>query len=123
MPKKILVIDDELDLMDVTIFRLKKAGFEVLGFSKGLEGLEEARKLKPDLILLDYRLPDMLGSEVCKALKMDDETRAIPIIMISASTNTLTADRLKEIGADGFIKKPYDAADLVNQVTKKLGLS
>ncbi len=87
MGKKILVVDDEPDLLKVTLLRLKKTGYEVFGCVDGQEALDLARQIMPDLIILDVYLPVINGDDVAKILKKDDELKHIPIILISASTS------------------------------------
>lgn len=116
MSRKILLVDDEPDMMEVVVFRLRKAGYEVNTASTGREGLEAARTMRPDLILLDYRLPDMLGSDACRILKSEQETADIPVIFISASTGAPTSDLVKSSGACDFILKPFDLKDFYRKI-------
>jgi len=120
MGKKILIVDDELDLLKVTLLRLKKTGYEVFGGVDGQEALNLARQIIPDLIILDVYLPVINGDDVAKRLKKDDELKHIPIILISANPMTLD-ERVMECGADGYLAKPYEHDELIGMVKKVLG--
>jgi CheY-like chemotaxis protein len=120
MGKRILFVDDEPDLLKVTTFRLKKAGYELLTADNGNDALSLARKESLDLIFLDIRLPGMNGDEVCKQLKSDEKYKHIPIILFTASANCV-ADKAKEVGAEDYIIKPFNPQDLLAKVKKLIG--
>jgi CheY-like chemotaxis protein len=120
MGKKILVIDDEPDLLKVTALRLKKTGYEVYSGIDGREVLEIARRVIPDLIIIDVYLPGLNGDEVTMMLKKDNALKHIPVILISATTRTLDL-KAKECGADGYIIKPFEPEELIGMVKKILG--
>ena len=120
MVKRILVIEDEPDVLKMTVFRLKKTGHEVLVAMDGVKGLEMAEKEKPDLIFLDLNLPLLDGSEVCRRIKANESLKKIHVIILSASSDGI-AHKAKEIGADDYIIKPYEVSDLVGRVEKNLG--
>jgi DNA-binding response OmpR family regulator len=120
MSKKILVVDDEPDLLKVTLIRLKKTGYEVYSGEDGREVLDIARRVIPDLIILDVYLPGFNGDDVAKILKKDDELKHIPIILISATTRTLDV-KARECGADGYLIKPFEPEELIGIVKKILG--
>lgn len=120
MGKKILVVDDEPDLLKVTLLRLKKTGYEVYGGADGREVLDITRRVMPDLIILDVYLPGLNGDELAKILKKDGELKHIPIILISATTRTLDV-KTRECGADGYIIKPFEPEELIGIVKKILG--
>jgi CheY-like chemotaxis protein len=84
MAKKILIIDDEKGIIKVVTSRLIANGYEVISATDGVEGLEKAKKEKPDLVLLDIMMPVMSGYEVIEELKKDDATKSIPVIMVTA---------------------------------------
>ncbi len=107
MAKKILVVDDEIDIVKVVEARLKHAGYEVLVVHDGQEALDRARKEKPDLILLDVMLPKIDGYKVCRMLKFDEKYKNIPIIMFTARAEAPDAKLGLETGADAFITKPF----------------
>jgi len=120
MGKKILVVDDEPDLLKVTLIRLEKTGYEVYSGTDGQEALDIARRVMPDLIIIDVYLPVLNGDEVAGILKKDDALKHIPIILISATTQTLGA-RTQDSGADGYIIKPFEPEELIAMVEKTLG--
>lgn len=115
-PSKILVIEDEPDLVRVLDYNLRQAGFEVQSVARGKEGLRLAQTASPDLILLDLMLPDLLGTDVCRTLKSDPKTRAIPVIMVTAKGEEI--DRIVgfELGADDYVTKPFSVRELVLRV-------
>lgn len=117
---KILIIDDEIDLVETIKFPLELEGFQILVAHNGEEGLNLARKENPDLILLDLMLPKLDGYKVCRFLKFDDRYKHIPILMLTARSQE--KDRLlgKETGADEYITKPFDLPDLIRKVKKYL---
>lgn len=113
---KILLIDDEPDMMDVIVYRLKKAGYEVSSSQTAAEGLAHALSFQPDLILLDFRLPDMTGDEVCKLLKSKKETCHIPVVFVSASSERMSRALLDEVGACDYFIKPFKTEQLLQAV-------
>lgn len=121
MAKKILVIDDEKELLVLITKRLQDAGFEVITADNGMEGMEKARNLNPDLILLDILMPKMDGYEVCRLLKFDDKYKSIPIIILTAKTQESDKCTGSKVGADGYITKPFDVQPLIKLIKKHLG--
>ena len=119
MAKKILIVDDEPDLLKVLEVRLKNTGYEVFTGVNGQEALDTARKMKPDLIILDLYLPVKDGDEVAQILKNDKELKSIPIVLISATTRTLS-ERAKACGANTFLSKPFEPEEFVFLVKKLL---
>jgi CheY-like chemotaxis protein len=118
--KKILVVDDESDLLKVTLLRLKKTGYETFGCADGQAVLDMARQIIPDLIILDIYLPVMNGDEVAKILKKDEQLKHVPIILISASTSTLD-EKAWGSRANAYLKKPFEPEDLISTVKNILG--
>ena len=121
MSKKILIIDDEPDLVAVLSFRLEAHGFGVVSALNGSTGLEKAKSDKPDLILLDLMMPGMDGFQVAKRLKDDPNTAGIPIIVFTAAVNPELSQRVSEISALDYITKPFEPKDLLEKVKKVLG--
>jgi two-component system, OmpR family, alkaline phosphatase synthesis response regulator PhoP len=120
MKNKILLIEDELDLVEVTKMRLEKSGYEVINALNSEEAFTFLRKDIPDLILLDLLLPGMQGEEICKNLKCDDRLKTIPIILFTASASDISKVA-KEIGADDYIMKPFEPEELLGKVKKFIG--
>lgn len=116
--KKILLIDDEPDIVQLTAKRLTHAGYEVVCYESGLGAFEEVLRVKPDLILLDIRLPGISGLEVYENIKINKKTKSIPIIFFSANIS-LKDECLRKHKAQYFIKKPYDAQYLL-EIIKSL---
>jgi two-component system phosphate regulon response regulator PhoB len=116
MAETVLIVEDEQDVVDLLRYNLTRAGLSVSLANDGLKGLEKARAERPDLIILDLMLPEMTGEKVCKALKEDVSTAAIPIIMLTAKG--LPADRITgfELGADDYVPKPFSPRELVLRV-------
>ena len=120
---KILIVDDEPDLLSVLRFGLEAEGFEVIEASDGVRGLDLARTQAPDLIVLDLMLPRMDGYKVCRALKFDDRYRRIPVFILSARSGETDRRLALDLGADEYMTKPYEVRELVTRIRSKLGLS
>ena len=118
--KKILVVDDDPDILTVLKLRLKKAGYEVMVAANGEEALDLIKKETPELVLLDLLLPGIQGEEVCKQIKQDDKLKKIPVILFTASVSDIES-RVKKIGADDFIEKPFEAENLLAKIKKFVG--
>lgn len=116
MQDSVLVVEDESDVVDLLRYNLGRAGFEVLIANTGPRGLEMARQNRPDAIVLDLMLPGLSGHEVCRRLKAERDTAAIPIIMLTAKGEP--AERVKglELGADDYVTKPFSPRELVLRV-------
>jgi two-component system phosphate regulon response regulator PhoB len=117
---KILVVDDEPDALELIAFNLKTAGFDVLTASDGEAALQLARSHLPDLVLLDLMLPEVDGLEVCKILRRDPATSAIPIIMVTAKAAEMDRVLGLELGADDYVTKPFSPRELVLRVKNLL---
>lgn len=120
MTKKILVVDDEPDMVTMLKLRLEKDGYEVVTASTGEECLKAAKDENPDLVLLDILLPGMSGLEVSKRLKKDKITKNIPIIMVTALIGKDAEAKAMERGADYFISKPFDPEELSAKIKRVL---
>jgi two-component system alkaline phosphatase synthesis response regulator PhoP len=115
-PKKILIVDDEADLVETVRFPLEMEGYHVLVSYNGEDALNQARKEKPDLILLDLMLPKLDGYRVCRLLKFDDRYKHIPILMLTAKTQEKDKILGMETGANEYITKPFEMDFLLNKV-------
>jgi DNA-binding response OmpR family regulator len=113
---RVLVVDDEPDLVRVLEFGLKASGYTVEVASDGQEGLKKAREIKPDVILLDLMLPKLDGYKVCRLLKFDDRFKHIPIIILSARTQEGDQTLALEMGANRFVTKPYDFSEILGYI-------
>jgi two-component system alkaline phosphatase synthesis response regulator PhoP len=121
MPKeKILIVDDEEDVLELVRYNLDKNGYRVETATTGEEALNKARAKLPDLIILDLMLPGIDGLEVCKKLKNDPKTQNIPIIMLTAKGEEGDIVTGLEVGADDYITKPFSPKVLVARVRRIL---
>jgi len=112
----ILVVDDERDLVSLLDFNLRQAGFETVLAANGEQALQAARLRAPDLVLLDLMLPDLPGTEVCRQLKSDPRTRAVPVVMLTARGEELDRVVGFELGADDYVVKPFSMRELTLRV-------
>jgi two-component system phosphate regulon response regulator PhoB len=118
--QKILVVDDEPEAIELVEFNLKQAGYDVASAADGAEALKKARALQPSLVVLDLMLPEMDGLEVCKILRREPTTKAIPIIMLTAKAAEIDRVLGLELGADDYLTKPFSPRELVLRVKKVL---
>jgi phosphate regulon transcriptional regulator PhoB len=114
--KKILIVDDEPDLVELVSYNLKKEGFKVSTAPDGEEALEKVRKSAFDLIILDLMLPGIQGSELCRTLRSNPKTETLPIIMLTAKGEVADKIRGLETGADDYMTKPFSPKELVARV-------
>jgi two-component system phosphate regulon response regulator PhoB len=120
MKPTILVVDDEPDAVELVAFNLKTAGFNVITAADGDEALTKARARLPALVVLDVMLPEIDGFEVCKILRRDPATAAIPIILLTAKASELDRVLGLELGADDYLTKPFSPRELVLRVKNLL---
>jgi len=118
--KRILLIEDEVDMVYALTLHLEAMHYEVLSATDGQIGLDMARKEKPDLIILDLMLPKIDGYRVCRMLKFDEKYKKIPIIMFTARVQEHDKKLGQEVGADAYITKPFDAQVLLNKISALL---
>ena len=120
MAKKILVIDDEHELVKAVEIRLRASGYEVEVAYDGASGIEKVKETSPDLVLLDIIMPKMNGHEVCEKLIADSETKGIPIIIFTASQKKGLEAKCNDLGVTDFIVKPFETENLLNIVNEIL---
>lgn len=118
---KVMVVDDEPDIVRLVSFSLKRHGFDVIVATDGLTALAIAEKEQPDLILMDVMMPVMNGHEASKKLRENPRTGQIPILMLSAKSQRSEMAAGIESGASEYICKPFTPSELVAQVTKFVG--
>lgn len=118
--KKILLVDDEVDIVTVVRLRLESSGYEVIVARDGKEALNTARSLRPDLIILDLMLPGMDGFHVARMLKYDTHYKDIPIIMLTAKTGEDSRKTGEQVGADAYMNKPFEAEKLMAKIRELL---
>jgi two-component system phosphate regulon response regulator PhoB len=114
--KNILVIEDEQDLAELVAFNLEKEGYHSAIAGDWSSALEAVRNEPPDLILLDLMLPGMMGTEICKLLKQNEKTSAIPIIMLTAKGEEIDRVVGFEVGADDYVVKPFSTRELLLRI-------
>jgi DNA-binding response OmpR family regulator len=115
-PRRILVIEDERDILDLVRLYLEKEGYRTMSATSGTEALRLAKADRPDLILLDLMLPEMDGLEVCKRLRGDPHTAMVPIIMLTAKAEESDTIIGLELGADDYVTKPFSPKALVARI-------
>ncbi|MBN1360698.1 MAG: response regulator [Sedimentisphaerales bacterium] len=113
---KILIVDDEVDLVSTVAYRLKFAECEVVTASNGLEGLERAKSEKPDLILLDTNMPQMDGHEMLERLRSDEALKHIPVIMLTARCEAQDVATASAHGVSDYVTKPFDFGQLMEKI-------
>lgn len=118
--KKILVAEDEPDIQKIVLMSLRLKGYEIKMTNDGEELLNEVGPYQPDLILLDVAMPKLDGFEACRRLKADAATTSIPVIFLSASTQKYQMDAGLELGAVGYLMKPFDPMTLADQLQEIL---
>ena len=114
--KKVLIVEDEKDILHLVKMYLDKAGFRTLIADNGAEALRQARSGHPDLVILDLMLPEIDGLEVCKKLRVSPETSRLPIIMLTAKSEESDTVVGLELGADDYVTKPFSPRELVARV-------
>ncbi len=119
--KRILVIDDEPDLVDMVKSFLQKKGYSIITAYDGKEALQMIRTEKPDLIVLDLMLPKMDGYRICRMVKFDEKLKHIPIVIISVRASDADKKMGREVGADDYITKPFDFKVLHSSIKGLIG--
>ncbi|HUF38911.1 MAG TPA: response regulator [Anaerolineales bacterium] len=118
---KILIAEDERDIRDLIAFTLRYAGYEVVATADGAEAVEAAYREKPDLVLLDVRMPKMTGYEACEIIKADPELAHIPVVFLSAKGQEAEIRTGLEAGASEYILKPFAPEQLAEKIRSILG--
>ncbi len=116
MASRVLIVEDERDIRDLVLFHLEREGFQVSSASSGEEALRQVRHASPDIVLLDLMLPAMGGLEVCRKLRQDPATVALPIVMLTAKGDEVDRVLGLELGADDYIVKPFSPKELLARV-------
>lgn len=120
MRERILLVDDEADIVELLEFNLKQQGYTVVTARDGASAMAEVKRQRPDLILLDLMLPDVSGTEICRRLRRDTATQTIPIVMITARNEEIDRVVGFEIGADDYVAKPFSPRELLLRVSAVL---
>ena len=116
MASKILIVEDEPDIVELLVYNLHQAGFETDAVLNGADALEQVKIEPPDLVLLDLLLPEVDGLEVCRTLKRNPETAGIPIIMLTAKGEAIDRIVGLELGADDYITKPFSPREVMLRI-------
>jgi len=116
MAKSIVVADDDPDILSIVSMSLETQGYEVHQATNGREAVDLVREHRPDLIILDMMMPVMSGYEAISELKADDQTKAIPIVGLSAKAMATDMERATDAGADGYITKPFRIAQVLSAI-------
>jgi DNA-binding response OmpR family regulator len=116
MGTRILLIEDERDIVELVRYHLEREGFQVVPAADGGAGLRRAREEPPDLVVLDLMLPGLDGLEVCRQLRRDPATRSLPILMLTAKADEVDRVVGLEVGADDYVVKPFSPRELVARV-------
>ncbi len=119
-PKKILLVEDEVNLRELVKARLEQNGYEVAVAGDGYQAIFQARRVKPDLIILDLMIPRLDGYTVCRTLKASSDLAAVPIIMFTARSSPDDMRRGMDMGADAYVTKPFDPATLIAKIEELL---
>lgn len=122
MTKKVLIADDEQNIVISLEFLLRREGFEVFVASDGIDALAKLRAEKPDLVLLDVMMPKMNGFDVCQALRADPDLAGTRVLMLTAKGRETEVSKGLGLGADAYMTKPFSTKELVVQVRALLGL-
>lgn len=121
MAKRVLIADDEPNIVTSLEFLMEQAGYEIRVATNGQEALDLAASFHPDLLLLDIMFPVKSGYEVCQRLKSEPTTRGIKVVVLSAKGRDVEVAKALELGADAYITKPFSTRELVAKVRELLG--
>jgi DNA-binding response OmpR family regulator len=117
MPHRVLVVDDEANILLSLEFLMKKAGYEVRTARDGEEALAEMRKARPDLVLLDVMMPKRNGFDVCEMIRANPEWKDVRVIMLTAKGRDVEREKGLAVGADDYITKPFSTREVVERVS------
>lgn len=113
---KVLVVEDDLDIQDLAVTLLGRAGYDVLVEGDGEAGLAVALTQQPDVVVLDWMMPKMSGVEVCRAMRADSRAQSIPVLMLTSRAQEADIDQAFTAGADDYMVKPFRGSELVSRV-------
>jgi DNA-binding response OmpR family regulator len=118
--KRILIADDNENIRDALAYLLEDEGFQLWIAKDGVDALQKARDMHPDILLLDIMMPKMNGYDVCRAIKKDPELKNIYIIMLTAKGQVAEQERGKEVGANEYVVKPFSPSEILVRIKKIL---
>jgi len=116
MEKKVLVVDDEIHIVHVVAIKLRNNGYEVISAENGAEAFELACEEKPDIIVTDFQMPIMTGLELVEKLRQKEETKDIPVIMLTARSFAIEEATKSELGISGCLSKPFSPRELLRNI-------
>jgi DNA-binding response OmpR family regulator len=114
---KVLVVEDDVDIQDIVVSVLGRAGYDVLVEDNGDAGLAAALTQAPDLVVLDWMMPGLSGVDVCRAMRADPRAKTIPVLLLTAKAQEADIDQAFTAGADDYMVKPFGTRELVSRVT------
>ncbi len=117
---KVLIVDDDVNIVQMVQINLQIDGMKVVTAHNGEDGVDVAKKMMPDLILMDWMMPQMTGPEAVKVLKNNKATKNIPIFMLTAKSQVADVDKAFKAGADNYITKPFDPVQLAKIIMNKM---
>lgn len=120
---RVLVADDDPDILELVAFKLRGAGFEVTTVPDGDAAVREARRAAPDLVILDVMMPKLSGIDVCRELRADPTTAAVPIVLLTARSQERDVERGFDAGANDYLVKPFSPRELLSRARALLGRS
>ena len=120
MSKKVLIVDDEPNIVAALEFLLEKNGYDVKVAANGVEAIEQLDAFRPDLVLLDVMVPKLSGYEVCQRMRAEPKWRDIKIVMLSAKGREVEVNKGMSLGADLYVTKPFSSAELVSTIQQLL---
>ncbi len=118
---RILLVDDQESVLKLLDAILKVRNYDVMYASNGLDAVEIAMSVKPNLVLLDVMMPGMDGFKVCQTLKANEPTKDIPVVFLTARGDDADREMGERVGASGFVKKPFRSAELLNIIAELIG--
>lgn len=121
MSVMILIVDDDYMSRDVLQAHLENVGYQVMTANSGSKAVQLAEEHQPDLVLMDVRMPMMNGYDACIQLKSQPRTAHIPVLLVTALEDEQALENSQQVGADGLITKPFDAVDLLEQISRLIG--
>ena len=116
MNKTVLIVDDEKDIVELLAYNLEREGYQIAKAYDGHQALQYIRENKPSLVILDLMLPGLNGFEICRMIRKKPDTEGLPIIMLTAKTDSVDKIMGLEIGADDYITKPFNVRELLARV-------
>lgn len=118
--RSVLIVEDEDNIALALEHLMRREGYRLARVASGADALPAIRRDRPDLVLLDVMLPEVSGYEICQAVRLDPELKAVKVLMMTARGNQMERRKGLALGADGFISKPFDVADLKSEVRRLL---